>query len=435
MRKVQKLSASTLILLDNRLSRKDNTFPVKLRVTYNRMQKYYPIGYKVKQTSQPLTKHQQYWLNRFKKTISFSTEEFAMVRDPGCKEPQRTMFVFLNEIESIARVVLNDLPVFTFNLFEEKYFQKPTNKNDLIAAMENATAQLRKDERISTAVGYECATNSLKKFSGKEKIAFVDLTVTFFKDYEKWMLAKKNSLTTVGIYLRNVRTEYRKAEKNGQIPSSLYPFGEGKYEIPTGKNIKKALTFGDVKKLANYEPKLGSIEHRYRDYWLFSYLCNGINIKDMARLTYGKIEGEIIKLSRAKTEREKRHNPRPITIIMTKPLKEIIERWGNRPKLTDQYIFPILSPGMTPEQEYRAIQQAVQTTNKNMARICEAIKIEKVTTYTARHSFATVLKRSGASMEFISESLGHSNISTTENYLADFEIEEKRKWAEKASDF
>ena len=52
---------------------------------------------------------------------------------------------------------------------------------------------------------------------------------------------------------------------------------------------------------------------------------------------------------------------------------------------------------------------------------------QPVTTYSARHSFATVLKRSGASTEFISDALGHSNLNTTKNYLASFEDETLQK--------
>ncbi|MEF3423979.1 tyrosine-type recombinase/integrase [Bacteroides cellulosilyticus] len=48
-------------------------------------------------------------------------------------------------------------------------------------------------------------------------------------------------------------------------------------------------------------------------------------------------------------------------------------------------------------------------------------------TYSARHSFATVLKRSGVNISYISESLGHSNLAITENYLASFEAEERKK--------
>ncbi len=86
---------------------------------------------------------------------------------------------------------------------------------------------------------------------------------------------------------------------------------------------------------------------------------------------------------------------------------------------------------MTPQQEYDAIKGITKLINTYIKTIGENIGIpEKITTYVARHSFATVLKRSGASTEFISESLGHSNLAVTENYLDSFDIEEKKKWAE-----
>lgn len=57
-----------------------------------------------------------------------------------------------------------------------------------------------------------------------------------------------------------------------------------------------------------------------------------------------------------------------------------------------------------------------------MKRIAKELDIIKpITTYYARHSFATILKRSGASTEFISDALGHSDLKTTKNYLAGFE--------------
>ena len=68
--------------------------------------------------------------------------------------------------------------------------------------------------------------------------------------------------------------------------------------------------------------------------------------------------------------------------------------------------------------------------------MAETLKLEiDITTYSARHSFATQLKSSGASTEFISESLGHSSLAVTENYLASFSQEEKKKWASKLTEF
>jgi len=74
--------------------------------------------------------------------------------------------------------------------------------------------------------------------------------------------------------------------------------------------------------------------------------------------------------------------------------------------------------------------------NEHIKFVAEKVKIkEKVTSYVSRHSFATVLKRSGVSTEFIKESLGHSNLATTEKYLAGFEDAEQRKNAEKLTQF
>jgi integrase len=185
------------------------------------------------------------------------------------------------------------------------------------------------------------------------------------------------------------------------------------------------LTQGEVAKIAGYPAINGTMEHMSRDLWLFSFLCNGINFKDLANLKYSNIKGQTIVFERAKTINSSNDN-NEITVVITRQLGRIIDRWGTG----SGYIFDILKEGMTVEQQYRTIQQTIANTNKYIKRICASLEIPEATTYTARHSFATVLKRSGASVEYISESLGHKNIRTTQNYLADFEIEEKKKWAE-----
>ena len=71
-----------------------------------------------------------------------------------------------------------------------------------------------------------------------------------------------------------------------------------------------------------------------------------------------------------------------------------------------------------------------------MKKIRKKIGIENsVTTYVARHTFSTVMKRSGASTEFIQEALGHTNIKTTENYLDSFEKEVKKEYASRLTAF
>jgi len=418
-------TALTEIILEKRKANKKGLHPVKLRVTY-----------RIIQGKDGTTKRKYYTLTGLdKKSLYMDQAGFdAMNEDKKSKK----LKVHLNALEEKAIDIIDDLDKkkipFSFPVFEEVYFSKPKDDNDLFSILQSMAKEKRDEGKISTAVAYECTIKSLKEHTSRERLSFSNVSVKFLKDYEKWMLeprikgnhkiSKVNSRTTVGIYLRNVRAAFNKVKPSG----ILYPFGKGLYSIPKGKNIKKALTQADVSKIANYAAIRGSVEERSRDLWLFSYLCNGINIKDIARLKYSNIKGDHIVLERAKTA-ESAEDESMIDIIITRQIGRIIDRHGNKPGEQSQYIFPILNNDMTPEDEYKAIQQAVQTINKNMIKVCDAVKIPKVTTYTARHSFATVLKRSGASIEFISESLGHRNKETTQAYLATFEDDEKRKWA------
>lgn len=412
------MQVTTAIILEKRKHGKDNTFPVKIRVTYNRLCHYYTIR------------------DNKNKTIYLTEADYKKVMGDRPREKYKDLRLLINANEEKAINVIKELPVFTFNTFESKFFGKSENNVDVISFFKSKAQLLRAEGRISTAVSYECAMNSLIKYIKKEDLEFESINIPFLNDYEKTMLKDGNSLTTVGIYLRSLRAIFHEAEKKGLAKMALYPFGKDKYTIPGGRNIKKALTHKDVGLIAKYKAKDGTSEHRYRDYWLFSFLCNGMNVKDMAFLKYSNISGDVLTFVRAKTQRETKGNLKPITIVITPEIGRILDKWGNVPKTNSNYIFPILNEGLTAEQEYNRIQQTTKLINKYIGEIAEALELKnKITSYTARHSFATVLKRSGASTEFISESLGHNSLTTTENYLADFEIEEKRKWAKKLTQF
>lgn len=414
MKSVKK--ATTAIILEERKPQQVNKYPVKLRVTYKRVRRYYTLK------------------DLKDKSLIMTKEEFAKVQGTRPRDTYKEFSIHLSTIEKKAIKVIGNLPVFTFEAFERNFFSNNSDGRDLLSSLKNTATDLRKADRISYAVSYECASNSLKEYSGSTILPFENIDVHFLNEYEKWMQNSGNSLTTVGIYLRNIRTEFNKAIREEVVPASIYPFGQGKYEIPTGRNVKKAIFLKELRLIAKFKVIKGSSEHRYRDYWLFSYLCNGINVKDMARLKYGNINSDLITINRAKTERERKQAPKPIIIVITSMINRIINTWGNKPRLAEQYVFPILIPGLTATQEYKKIQQTTKMINDYIGHIAEELELSmKVTTYTARHSYATSLKHSGASMEFISESLGHSSMKTTENYMADFEIEEKRKWANKLS--
>ncbi len=135
-----------------------------------------------------------------------------------------------------------------------------------------------------------------------------------------------------------------------------------------------------------------------KGFLVFSYLGNGINPKDIACLKYKNIEGDYFVFERA-----------------------------NKDRSPNNYVFPVLEPDITALRQYELIELFTQSINDWLVKIKKKLGIEKrLTTYVARHTFPTVLKRSGVSTGFIQESLGHTNIRTTEKYLDSFEKEVKR---------
>lgn len=395
-------TAKTATVLDSRRKKQDGTFPVKLRVTFERKQVYYPTPY-------DLTEKE------------FERVMFSKRLDGTEKALKKKVTAFENK----AIEIIQALPIFTWKVFEKHYLTNRGAKDTINLAFADYAAELRETERIGTAVSYECAQSSLNKFEPGAR--FADVTTDFLRKYEKWMLNAGNSVTTVGIYLRSLRTLFNNAIGEGMLSKEYYPFGKKKFEIPTGNNTKKALTLKDIAAIYFYKPIAGTTADMAKDYWLFMYLCNGINVKDMCLLKYENIKGEVLEFERAKTTRTKR-KVEPIRVALVDDVKEIIKKWGNTRKDGSTYIFPVLTRGITAVRERQLIQQLTGVINDHMKAITGVLGIETdCTTYAARHSFATILQRSGASTEFISEALGHSNVRTTQNYLAGFEDESKKE--------
>lgn len=400
---------TTTILLDTRNKKKDYTYPVKLRVTYKRDQRYYKTNY------------------------SFTKQDFEKISGDKPRGNYKDISIDLNQIETKAREVIKELPAFSFEAFDLIFRTKKDERNNVFYGFEKNIERLLSEGRLGTADSYKYSQNSIKGFIKKEKLLYTDVTPKFLDNYQRWMLDKGKSVTTIGFYLRCLRAIFNEAINTpGLVGKECYPFGKRKFEIPNGQNIKKAITLDEIKKIFDYESVEGSSEQRAKDFWIFSYLCNGVNIKDIALLKYKNIDfnNEKITFFRAKTERTTIVNIKPIVIVLLPEIKLIIDRWGNQPQYPDNYIFPILKSDYSIEQQYARIKQTVKDINKYIDRIAKVSGItKKITTYTARHSFSTILKRSGASLEFISESLGHSDIRTTESYLDSFEDDMKKEFA------
>lgn len=367
---------------------------VSIRVTYQRTKKYYPTA---------LSLTPEFW--------------DIMITEP--KRKHKDVLQDIQRYENKAVEIKESLEksgVFTFGLFEDRYLGNDEAGDSVSKAFDSYIKELMSADRIGTAVSYRCAKNSLESF--KKGLRFAEINKQMLEKYEEWMLKSGKSISSVGIYLRSLRTILNRA----RIDRSLYPFGSGKnlYEIPTSKNIKKALNLTEVAQIFNYKTDQTSTKAMARDYWIFIYLCNGINVKDLCLLKRKNIEGDTLKYLRAKTKRSKK-DQQQIVVSLKPQAKEVISRWGQPSVSPESYVFPHLRRGMTAEVERATYQQLTKTINKYMKLIAKELGINKdVTTYFARHSFATILRNSGASIEFISEALGHSDSKTTQSYLKGF---------------
>lgn len=265
--------------------------------------------------------------------------------------------------------------------------------------------------------------------SNARVVKLENITVQFLKEYEKWFVKTEGkSITTLGIYLRNIRAIFNEQISNNVLPKDLYPFGKKLYTIPASKNIKKAIPKETILQILNYDP-LPGLEQRSKDFYTFSYLSNGMNMADILNLRWSNVDIKNRKMSfvRQKTENTTKGSQISISVQLFDESIKIIERWGIESKLPNDRVFPFLNDSMTPEIYLKTKKQFIKTTNYHMRKIAHKLGIEDdPVTMSARHSFATILMQSNTPALLISKLLGHTDFKTTQNYLSSFEDEQTK---------
>uniref|UniRef100_UPI004057AE63 tyrosine-type recombinase/integrase n=1 Tax=Alistipes sp. TaxID=1872444 RepID=UPI004057AE63 len=393
-------------LLDTRSKLKDGTHPVKIRVRYQR------------------------------ERIDIGTGKNLTVEEWGKIQTSRQLSIISirkdieNSFDLVKKAAEELAIVGNFSLSKLKSRLKSGFSANFVESVLKKSKEQKELGHEGTSKVYRSMANNVARFAGTN-VLFEDITPSWLQRYEAFLRSEGKAQTTIAIGMRTIRTIFNDAIRNAIIKEASYPFGKGKYEIQEGVGRKLALPLSDIGKIAKYETELVA-RRKYRDYWMFLYLCNGLNVVDFCRLKYSDIvDGEIC-IQRKKTMHTVKKQ-REIRVILSDDLKEIIRRHGNID--TSGYIFPIMNGNETPEKALLKTQYTTRAINKHMAEIAKELGLPHISTYTARHSFATVLKRAGVSVSFISESLGHSNIKTTEHYLASFEREEREKNARLLTQF
>lgn len=408
------MEATTKVCLYKIRIKKNGKFPVKIRVIWKRKSHFYQTGvdlkeeeFKVYHNSKKLKKH-------FEDVNYFLTKADQIVKDLD------------------RNFSWKEFDALYYNRKLSEQFQHPSQSINVILKIEDYAKKLYHEGFLKSSKSYTTTANHLKEYLKKKDccILFTDVNMEFLNSFEKYLLSKDKPLSysSVGVYMRNIRAIFNQAISMKIISSDLYPFGKGKYVPPATKKAKKSLSIQDIEKIYYYESKDRS-ELWAKDMWLFAYFANGMNVKDIAFLKYANINGEIFSYIRSKTKNSTKENMIEIEISINEDIKRIIKKWGNKSRKPQDFIFDILHPeDLSDLQIFRDVNQTVKSINLYMKRIASNLKLERPpTTNFARHSFSTILKRSGVPIEMISEQLGHTSIKTTQIYLGTFDQDQKRE--------
>jgi len=371
---------------------KNNESPLMIRVCKDRKMKYQSLGISI------LPKYWDFKANK-----------------PTSKCPNK---------EYIERLIAEKVKVYTDKVIEfksqEKEFtatslmekvNKPVKRKTVQEVFNQYIQELESANRLRYADMYKCTMHSLIKFNKHLDIPFSDMDTIWLKRYEVWLQSQGLAINTLGTRFRHLRVIYNFAIEEKIVKSEYYPFNSFKVSKLSQTTAKRSIQKDEILSVLNYQGQT-PLECLAIDLFTFSYLAAGINFGDIARLTKDNILENRLIYIRKKTQKQ-------IKDSLQEQAIKLIQKYSMP---DNPYLFPILSSfHKTEQQKVNRIHKIIAKVNKSLKEIGERLNIPiDLTTYVARHSFATVLKRSGVNTSLICEALGHSSERVTQIYLDSF---------------
>lgn len=304
---------------------------------------------------------------------------------------------------------------FTSTTLVEKVCVNRVNRKTVGDLFREHISSLTASGRKSYALSIKQLYNSLIEFNGHLDIPFSEMDIVWLRRYEAFLRRKGLAENTIGIRFRTLRSIYNVAIEEDAVSAELYPFKKLKVSKLHQETAKRALSKEDIERVLSYKST-----NRYMrfpiDIFAFTYYCGGINFVDIAHLTKANITDGRLIYKRQKTKKL-------IKIPLQPQAIALIEKYNND---ESQYLFPILSDfHKTDIQQDNRIHKVISKVNERLKQIGNALNLPiALTTYVARHSQATVMKRAGVSTAVIREIMGHSSERVTQIYLDSFDNEQ-----------
>ena len=284
--------------------------------------------------------------------------------------------------------------------------------------------RLEKECRYSTAHLYKNALRSYSDYLSKSIVLFSDISRDSLKGYQRRLVDEGCQLNTVSTYMRMLRSIYNQGVDMNYAPYVNRLFHDVYTGIDSGH--KKALSRKELQVLFYKDPGTEELRKVQCGARLIYQLC-GIPFVDLTHISCSNINGNVLEYRRMKTGVK-------VSVKLLKPTIDIIRHYAgavcSSTKKKGQYLFNLLKSeySFRSKEGYTEYQNALRHFNHGLCILSRTLGLkENISSYTLRHSWATIAKYIGVPIEMISELLGHKSIKTTQIYLASFKASDLAK--------
>ena len=265
--------------------------------------------------------------------------------------------------------------------------------------------QLRQMGRQRTSETYRATLSSFMHFCEGREVLLAEIDSALMQQYESYLRKKGVIKNTISFYMRNLRAIYNRAvERN--LTTQRYPFKS----VYTGidKTSKRALTLRVIKKIKALDLTHSPSHDFARDMFMFSFYTRGMSFIDMAYLRKSDLAKGILTYCRRKTGQK-------LTIKWEPCMQAIVDKYDTS---SSPYLLPILTP-YTSYNERKQYLYTAHKVNHSLKEIGASLRLSiSLTTYVARHTWASVARSKNVPLSVISEGMGHDSEATTRIYLA-----------------
>ena len=284
----------------------------------------------------------------------------------------------------------------------------------VVAFMKQVADGLQMEGNFGTAHVYRSSLNAIIAYRGKGDFTFNEVTPEWLKGFEIHLRSRGCSWNTVSTYLRTFRAVYNRAVDSGRAVYVPHLFRS----VYTGTRAdrKRALDTEDMQKVFTQLPQSSAVTsdmRRTQGLFVLMFLLRGLPFVDLAYLRKSDLHDNVITYRRRKTGR-------PLSVTLTPEAMAILKRYMNR-DASSPYLFPLLNSREGTKEAYHEYQLALRNFNRQLMLLGEMLGLgDKLSSYTARHTWATTAYYCEIHPGVISEAMGHSSITVTETYLKPF---------------